>query len=74
MSTNKFKQQVRPEVEHMYIKGMPMKNAPILRNMLPEGAEFTTSGLPSAAGLPDGLLAYNTDLDRLVVTTSGAWV
>jgi hypothetical protein len=74
MSTNKFKQQVRAEEERLFIKGMPMKDAPILRNMLPEGAEFTTAGLPSAAGLPDGLLAYNTDLDRLVVTRAGAWV
>jgi hypothetical protein len=40
----------------------------------PIGGSFTTAGLPSAAGLVDGLLAYDSDRKGLVVTSGGVWV
>lgn len=74
MSNFKTKTQVKTEQDILLIDGRPYRDGFTRETMTPIGGTFTTSGLPSAAGLVDGLLAYDSTRKCLVVTRSHAWV
>ena len=74
MSNFKKKPQVRPEIQATLIKGQLFTNGNRIQNCLPVGAAFTDATLPDPTGLVDGLMAYNSDIEEIMVTHSGAWV
>lgn len=74
MSNFKVETQ-KPVVSDIYLlDGRPHLDGGTLDKSKPIGASFTTSTLPAASGLSDGLIAYNADLKSLQVTFSGNWV
>ena len=74
MSNFKVDTQV-PSCDEIYlIDGRPYKVAIADKTEAAIGAAFTDATLPDASGLVDGLIAYNADQEKLMVTLSGSWV
>lgn len=74
MSNFTVKTQKSVDSDIYLLDGRPHLDGGTLYKSKPIGAAFTTSGLPAASGLVDGLIAYNSDVKLLQVTLSGAWV
>jgi len=74
MSSSKVKQQVRPEQK--VLKVNKLAQAYTGRSGKNEGiiSFYATADLPAAANLPNGILAYDTTVSKLKITSGGAWV
>ena len=74
MSTSKKKSQVRPDQTVRKINHLPVGLMGVSRKMDGVVSVFAGSAMPSAAGLPDGVLAFNSTAGKLQITLSGSWV
>jgi hypothetical protein len=74
MSSNKVKQQVRPVQKVIKVNKLPQ--AQTGRSRKNEGIIpfYTTANLPDAAALPNGVLAFDSTVAKLKITSGGSWV
>jgi len=74
MSSNKVKQQVRPEQSVKLInklaKGLGGKSSKAT-GLVPF---YVTAALPNAAHVEDGCLAFDTTVNKLKISKAGSWV
>lgn len=74
MSTSKVKPQVRPEQKVKLFDGLAQGEGGVASRVSGLVPLYATADLPSAAGLPDGVLVIDTTTNGLKYSVSGAWV